>query len=179
MSNFNGSVSNKAASAQGLVYTWESSVSATGHKDVATPVLTSLHRSRVLLLLLQSSAPGRMSQESQGRLPRDQADCRQVFKMLGLRAASLFPPPPGQVGSHPSTSNSRHCSDCENGDEANLLQLWLFLLVSTLQKGYETPIGYSRHVHQSAWEYNYITELLLSTVWMLCIHQAHSPWHFA
>lgn len=41
VSAFNGSVSDTAASAWGLAYTWESGVSATSHKDVATPAVAT------------------------------------------------------------------------------------------------------------------------------------------
>lgn len=89
VSSFNGSVSNTAASAWGLVCTWESSVSATSHKDVATPELIALVTNPVFLLL-QLSGPGRVFQELQGRSPRDQADCRQDSWTPGWGHSSSF-----------------------------------------------------------------------------------------
>lgn len=47
------------------------------------------------------------------------------------------------------------------------------------KEGLGANVGYSGHVHQIAWECNYVTGLILSTVQMLCTCQACSPWHFA
>lgn len=111
VSSINGSVSNTAVPAWGLVYMWESGVGVTSHKDVAAPVLTFLPfqnpKSYCCCCCSWMLLMG-MSQEPQGMTPRDLADCRQDSEVVRWGATAPSPPPPGQVDSHSTTTSSRY-----------------------------------------------------------------------
>lgn len=138
VSSFNGSVSNTAASARGLVYMWESGVSATNHKDVATQSwlpfssqIPSLAAAAVKcswqdVLSPRGGHPG--TRLTAGRTPR----CWDRGGSSPLSSTSR----PSRLP--PSTSSSRRNSDSKNGDEVDLLQLWL-QSVNAPQRGHRCP----------------------------------------